>query len=173
MKRFLPILLLFISARCHAGDNVRVKGHRLIIVPYIGGLWQGAAFGEIELGHPFNIHYVSPFSWRTMVAYTKIGAECNTNFKHLLWAPRFSAEIDISFICLRGSLEDYTEPHLNKVYGTPEAGLTLAGFITVCYGYNYPLLNSGFTMIRPMRIEADIMLPFKLSGSSRYKKQHV
>jgi hypothetical protein len=169
----IAVALLMNSIVVQAGDNVRVKGHKIILLPYIGGIWQRSFFGEAEIGHVFNIHYVGHHPERTILANMKGGAEFNMDFKHGLWAPKFSTEIDLSFICIRGSLIDYTKLKVDKVYFTPEAGLTFAGFISVCYGYNQPLFNNGFAEINHHRISASLLIPVKLSGSSRYKKQHV
>lgn len=176
MKRILILIFLLNFLSVFAGDNVRVKGHKLILLPFVSGIWQRSFFGEADIGHVYNIHYVNRHFERSIVAYSKLGAEFNLNFpkgipsdKHELYAPKFSSEIDLSLLCVRVNIEDYTEPGVNKFYFTPEAGLTLAGFITVCAGYNKPISNSGFAEIKPVSISASLMLPFKLSGSTKYK----
>lgn len=169
MKRVLLLIFLLNSLFIFAGDNVRVKGHRLIILPFVSGIWQRSFFGEAEIGHVYNIHYVNRHFERSIVAYSKLGAECSANFKDELWAPKFSSEMDASFICIRANVEDYMKQGVSKIYFTPEAGLTLAGFITVCAGYNKPISNSGFAEIKTISFSASLMLPFKLSGSTKYK----
>jgi len=171
MKRFLLFIVVLYSLHVQAGDNVRVKGHKFIILPFVSGIWQRSFFGEAELGHVYNIHFVSHHFGRTILVYSKLGGEFNLNFKHELWAPKFSSEIDLGFICIRANIENYMQNRTSKIYGTPDIGLTLAGFITVCCGYNEPLFNAGFQEIKRIRISASLMLPFKLSGSSKYKKQ--
>ncbi len=170
LKSWAVIILLLNSVFASAGDNVRVKGHKFILLPYVSGIWQKSFFGEADIGHIFNIHYVSHHPERTLLANIKAGAEFNLDFKQELYAPKVSAEADLTFVCIRAGLEDYTQGRLNKVYVTPEAGLTFAGFISVCYGYNQPVLNSGFTEIKPHRISVNLLLPIKLSGSAKYKR---
>ena len=176
MKRVLLLIFLLNSLFIFAGDNVRVKGHKFIILPFLSGIWQRSFFGEAEIGHVYNIHYVNRHFERSIVAYSKLGAEFNVNFpdripsdKHELYAPKFSSEIDLSFLCIRANIEEYIKQGVSKIYFTPEAGLTLAGFITICAGYNKPISNNGFVEIKPLSFSASLMLPFKLSGSTKYK----
>ena len=184
MNRFslfkLISLLLLYSSGSFAGGNVRIKGHKFIIVPFAGAIWQHSYFGELELGHVFDIHYVEGHFGHTILVYSKLGAEFNfldntvphpevINLNHELWAPKFSSEIDLGYFCIRGSFIDYTEPGINKCYFTPEAGVTLSGFITLAAGYNLPISNSGFAEIKPLRVSLNIMIPMDITGSSKQK----
>ena len=163
MKKIALYMLLLQSVFAYAGDYVRVKGRKLILLPFAGALWQHAPFGELAIGHPFNISYINGHWWHTTVAYAKIGTEFNFNFNHELWAPKASSEIDYKYFCLRGSAEDYILSGKNNFYITPEFGLTLAGFITLAGGYNEPLTRK-VEAIPPFRISLNLLIPFTITG---------
>lgn len=163
IKMFVLPILLFHSAYTYAGGTVRVKGRKFIILPFAGAIWQHAPFGDLAIGHPFNIHYVNGHLWHTTLVYSKLGAEFNFNFKDELWAPKVSSEIDYKYFGLRANVEDYISSGKNCPYFTPEFGLTLAGFITVAGGYNKPF-NQTVEAIPPFRLSLYLMIPFTLSG---------
>ncbi|HTB32385.1 MAG TPA: hypothetical protein VK808_10190, partial [Bacteroidia bacterium] len=154
LKPWAIVFLLFNSITVFAGGTVKVKGHKFIILPFVSTIWQRSFFGEFELGHVYDIHFVNHKFGRTFLAYSKIGAEGNLDFKHELWAPKFSSEAELGYICLRANVEDYIQQGRTSFYVTPEAGLTLAGFITVVCGYNKCVSQTGFSAIKTLRISA-------------------
>ncbi len=171
MKRLILFLFLLDSLFSFAGGTVRVKGQRFSIVPVISGLWQPTFRGEFELCHVFDIHYVNRHYGRTILASIKLGTEFNLvlpkgipSNKQELWAPKFSSEVDLGYVCLRVNIEDYMVRTRNIFYATPEAGLTLSGFLTVAVGYNKPLEKNRLDGIKPLRITVNWMLPIILSG---------
>jgi hypothetical protein len=170
LKPLALFLLLLNSQMIFAGGTVKVKGHKFVILPFVGALWQGPFFGEAELGHVYGIHYEKARPWRVILAYSKIGADFNPAvLRTILWAPEFSSEIDLGFICIRGKVEDYLQSRENKFYFTPEAGLTISGFVTLCAGYNKTLTKTKVEGIKPYCISISIMIPKAISGSSRQK----
>jgi len=168
-KIFLLIIFLY-SVFAFAGGNVRVKGRKFLILPFASAIYQKTPFGDLAIGHPFNIHYVNGRFWHTTIAYAKLGAEFNFNFNHELWAPKATSEIVYKYFCFRGNVEDYFGDGAGKFYVAPELGLTLAGFISLTGGYNYPLSNTGVTVIPPYRVSLSLMLPFAISGRDRKQK---
>ena len=164
MKRLL--LLLFLLHSLLTFSQVRVKGHKFILLPFVSGIWQGSAYAQLEIGHVFDIHYVNKHWGHTILAYSKIGTEYG--YKQKVFAPEFSSELDLGFICLRENIEDFLYQGKNKVYLTPDVGLTIAGFITIACGYNEPLSKTGLSFIQPFRFTVNWMLPFAISGSSKY-----
>jgi hypothetical protein len=170
MKRLLSVVLLLNTLFVFAGGTVKVKGHKFIILPFVTVTSQKPVYGQLDIGHVFPIHYDNRHPYITVLAYSKLGGEFNFNFKHKIWAPEFSSEIDLGFICLRGNIADYFESGQHKFYYMPEAGLTFNGYITVVAGYNRPF-DSGFSDIAPYRLSINWMLPFNISGSSKYKQK--
>jgi hypothetical protein len=169
MKKCFLLIVLLNSLFVYAGGTVKIKGsHKFVLVPFVEGIVQRSPFGQVDIGHVYNIHYAS-HPWHSFLAYSKAGVEFNADVKHFLWAPEFSSELDWRFFCLRGNVADYIEPRINKVYVTPEVGLTLSGFITVACGYNKPLAKTGFNEITPFRVSLSWMLPFAISGASKHK----
>jgi len=163
MKKFVLSLLLFRAVLVYAGDAVRVKGRKFIILPFAGVIAQHAPFGELAIGHPINIHYSGGHFWHTTVAYTKLGAEFNFNFKHELWAPKATGELDYKYFCLRANVLDYLSSGKNNFYLVPEFGLTLAGFISVTGGYNKPVSQS-IKAIPPYCVSLNVLIPFTIIG---------
>lgn len=176
VKGIILFFLLLHSVYMYAGGTVKVRGHKFVIVPFVSAIWQRTLFGDISLAHVYDIHFVNHHPGHIILAYSKLGAEFNSNFpkvtpenKYELWAPKFSSEIDIGFFCVRGAVEDYIAPRKNDFYLTPEFGLSLAGFITLTAGYNKPLTHT-VEGIPPLRISLSLMIPVVLSGSSKQKK---
>ncbi len=169
MKRLLISLFLLNSLFAFGGGNVRVKGHKFIIIPFVTATVQKPFYGQLDLGHVYPIHFESHRPWLTMLAYSKLGAEFNFNFQHKVWAPEFSTEFELAFICLRGNIAWFMEDRMKKFYFTPEAGLTLAGFISVVLGYNKCISTGSFDDVYKYRLSLNIMLPFNISGSSKQR----
>jgi hypothetical protein len=171
MKKPVLFFLLLQSAFAHAGGDVKIKGRKFILLPFVSGIWQKAPFGDIAIGHPINIHYANGHFWHTTIAYAKLGAEFKLTLNHPLVAPKISPEIDYKYFCFRGNVEDYFGDGKGKFYVTPELGLTLAGFISVTGGYNAPLSNNTDALIPPYRVSLSLMLPFAISGRNNKQKK--
>jgi len=180
MKKLVLFFLLLQPLFLFAGGEVKVKGRKFVILPFVGGIWQKAPFGELAIGHPFihfinhsigekKWHDVSSHAGGYILVFAKLGAEFNFNFKHELWAPKASAELDYRFICLRANVEDYLSSGNNNFFLTPEAGFNVSGFLTVTAGYNKPISHT-LEAIPPYRISLSLLLPFAISGAPKKQK---
>jgi hypothetical protein len=172
MKKLLFLVLLLNSFLAYGGGEVRVKGHKFRTLPFVDGIWQGSYFGQLEIGHVYDIHYVDRHWWHTILAYSKVGVEYNLtplapHGKPGLWAPEFSSELEWGYFCVRGNIEDFIEPGVNKFYVVPEIGFSIAGFITLAGGYNEPISKPGLSVIKPYRVSIYWMIPFVISGASK------
>jgi hypothetical protein len=171
MRKIITFLLLLNSLFVFAGENVRVKGQKFILHPFVSIISQRPLYGRLDIGHPYAIHYDTHRPWFSIVAFSKLGGEFNFNFTHKIWAPESSSEIVLGFICLRANVADFFESGQRKFYFMPEAGLTWRGYFTLVAGYNMPWDNTGFSDIAGYRISFNWMAPFFISGSSKDKQK--
>ena len=169
LKSWAIFILLLTSLFAFGGGNVRVKGHKFILIPFVSGIVQKPFYGQLDIGHVYPIHYDGHRPWLTILAYSKLGAEFNFNFQHKVWAPEFSTEFELGFLCLRANIADFMEAKQHRFYFTPEAGLTLSGFITVAVGYNKCISKGSFDDIYRYRLSINWMLPINISGSSKQR----
>jgi hypothetical protein len=180
IKKIVLLLLLLQPLFLFAGGDVKVKGRKFILLPFVGGIWQKAPFGELAIGHPF-IHFINRSigekSWHStsshsggyILTYAKLGAEFDFNFKHELWAPKAIIEVDYRFLCIRASAEDYLSSGNNNFFITPEAGFNLSGLISLTGGYNKPISHT-LEAIPPYRISLCLVLPVTISGKAKKQK---
>jgi hypothetical protein len=88
----------------------------------------------------------------------KLAVVSNFNNNHFIVGPKISAEVDLLFISVRANVTDYICSGINDIRVTPEAGLTLLGFVTLCVGYNAPLLDTRINGISNVELSLNINL---------------
>ena len=58
LKKLVLFLLFLQTVSVYGGGEVKVKGRKFVLLPYVGGIWQHAPYGEFSIGHPF-IHVIN------------------------------------------------------------------------------------------------------------------
>jgi hypothetical protein len=111
------------------------KDIRFLFSP--GVSYQGQLFGEVNLMYSEIImsHGVSAI-WGP-----RVGVEANFKQDNFIYAPKIGYELSATFFVFRANMVSYIDKSKVDLRILPEAGISLAGFFNLTYGYGIPTLN--------------------------------
>jgi hypothetical protein len=116
----------------------------------IGASLQKSLFLEMGLMHATDINGDDEGTDGTMFAY-KVAYVIEPFQTHIIQAPKIGAEANLFFLTLRTSAVYYSGRQDYAIHNdfrfAPEIGLTYVGVVTICYGWNIPLLKDRLTSI--------------------------
>ena len=96
-------------------------------------------FGEIGIVRGYRVHYngheSEMIALETLYPYISLSSEFQLS-DELLICPKLGYHFVLSFIDLGLTAFTYTDFRQSKFGVRPEAGLSLAGMLSACYGYN-------------------------------------
>jgi hypothetical protein len=120
----------------------------------IGASLQKSTFLEIGLIHATDINGDDEGTDGTMFAY-KLAYVIAPFETHVIQAPEIGAEANIFILTLRTSAIYYSGRQDNAIHNdfrfVPEIGLTYLGVVTICYGWNIPLMKDRLVSIAAHR----------------------
>lgn len=125
----------------------------------VGSSVQNTLFLEIGFMHATDINGDDEGTDGTMFAY-KVAYDIAPFRTYVIQAPEIGAEANIFFLTLRtnailyNGYEDFANHH--DLRFVPEIGLTYIGVVTICYGWNIPLLKDRLTAIAARRWSINI-----------------
>lgn len=129
-----------------------------------GAIWQKHFFWEFGFEHAVDMNGDEAETDGLVWAY-KLAYAYDPFDKNKTGAPELSTELNVAFatvrmstICFLNRTDGVTHADLRFV---PEVGLTFAGIVTFCYGWNIPLLKTRIPGIDAHRwtINLNFVLP--------------
>lgn len=148
----LLILLIVLSQSGFAQDHVDTVNIRPFeqywtkprIVPKVGFGVQETGFGE--LGVQLHQIYVHPLSLASAGPYFTVDAMFQTD--ETILGPKFGYEVAAGLLAIAADVAYYTDFSGKHLWtGTPKAGISLFGYVSLFYGYNIFLSDDRFSAI--------------------------
>jgi hypothetical protein len=145
---FTFFTLLFFSISLFGQTDEREKSYKLVLSPGLSNQ-NHKLFGELNLmylhaeGGPCSL----PAMWGP-----RIGVESNFDSKNWVYAPKIGYEFDVLLLSVRANVLRYKSTENVDIRLLSEVGLTLAGVLSVNYGYSVPIGSYKMETISKHRV---------------------